>query len=515
MMRKCKVVFLMLLLVPATLSLAEDLESQADAAYASGEFETAARLYKQAAECDKFNATLLYNGACSASLAGWTEDAFELLGQAIDIGFLDLDLLRRDSDLESLHDDPRWAAVVDRATSAAARNEAFWKSGALVGEYSERLPEDLRVAGLSRIWSEVKYNFANFDLVPDVDIDALYLEFLPRVRSAVRTSAYYLVLMEFMALLRDGHTNVYPPGAAVDQIFARPAMDTRLVEEKVLVIRVDDPSLREAGIVPGMEVVSVDGVAAIEYGVAKIRPWQAASTAHDSDVRTFEHNFLTGAAGTVVTLELEDAQGVRSTHQIKRLSKKERAEFGSPQPPFAMRELPGSVLHIELNTFNEPTAFEEFLARFDDISKVDALILDVRNNGGGNSTWGWNILSMLTDKPFATSIWETRLYRPTYRAWGRGEAIYRSSPGRRNAHGTNQYGGPVIVLTSPRTYSAAEDFTVVFDVMDRGKIVGQPTGGSTRAAANHSPARGRISEDLFEARPLPGRDRVRRCRCST
>lgn len=37
----------------------------------------------------------------------------------------------------------------------------------------------------------------------------------------------------------------------------------------------------------------------------------------------------------------------------------------------------------------------------------------------------------------------------------------------------------VVVLTSPRTYSAAEDFASAFDVMRRGLIVGEPTGGST------------------------------------
>ena len=58
---------------------------------------------------------------------------------------------------------------------------------------------------------EAKFNFANFDLVPEVDIDALFLDYLPRVRSSVNTADYYLVLMEFIALLRDGHTNVAPP----------------------------------------------------------------------------------------------------------------------------------------------------------------------------------------------------------------------------------------------------------------------------------------------------------------
>jgi C-terminal processing protease CtpA/Prc len=38
---------------------------------------------------------------------------------------------------------------------------------------------------------------------------------------------------------------------------------------------------------------------------------------------------------------------------------------------------------------------------------------------------------------------------------------------------------PAAVLTSARTYSAAEDFVAVFDAMKRGVIVGEPTGGST------------------------------------
>ena len=37
----------------------------------------------------------------------------------------------------------------------------------------------------------------------------------------------------------------------------------------------------------------------------------------------------------------------------------------------------------------------------------------------------------------------------------------------------------MFVLTSARTYSAAEDFAVAFDTMQRGRIVGEATGGST------------------------------------
>jgi C-terminal processing protease CtpA/Prc len=38
---------------------------------------------------------------------------------------------------------------------------------------------------------------------------------------------------------------------------------------------------------------------------------------------------------------------------------------------------------------------------------------------------------------------------------------------------------PVAVLTSARTFSAAEDFVAAFDAMHRGITVGEPTAGST------------------------------------
>ena len=34
-------------------------------------------------------------------------------------------------------------------------------------------------------------------------------------------------------------------------------------------------------------------------------------------------------------------------------------------------------------------------------------------------------------------------------------------------------------MTSPRTFSAAEDFCLAFDFLKRGTIIGEPTGGST------------------------------------
>ncbi|HNC44923.1 MAG TPA: S41 family peptidase, partial [Acidobacteriota bacterium] len=46
------------------------------------------------------------------------------------------------------------------------------------------------------------------------------------------------------------------------------------------------------------------------------------------------------------------------------------------------------------------------------------------------------------------------------------------------------YVKPVVVLISPRTFSAAEDFAVAFDAMKRGTLIGEPTGGSTGQPLN-------------------------------
>ena len=134
--------------------------------------------------------------------------------------------------------------------------------------------------------------------------------------------------------------------------------------------------------------------------------------------------------------------------------------------------------YVALNTFGDNRAAEMFAARYDEISRADAIVFDVRENGGGNSSVGWNILAYLTDKPFATSQWYTRQYRPSFRAWERPQSVYGQNQSWQ-PNGKHLYTKPVVVLTSARTYSAAEDFTLAFNILKRGAVIGEATGGST------------------------------------
>lgn len=470
---------------------AESLLVKASEAYRKKEYERSAQLYAGAIRLGAREVNDFYNAACSFALAGAKEEAFGYLARAVEAGYANSEHLRRDADLTGLHADPRWRPLVEKAEANRKAQQARWNSPALKTPYRENLSDDEKVAGLSRFWSEVKYNFANFDLLPGLDWDALYLAYLPKVRGTKSTAEYYRVLTELCARLKDGHTNVYVPPELSEEFYAYPDVRTRLMEDGVFVIYVSDEKLEREGVRPGVEVVEVNGLPVKRYAAERVMPYQSASTVQDLEVRTYEYSLLAGSAKEPLEVVFRDAGGQTFKKILPRMTYKERAERAkqtpektpakpSAEPRYIKFEVrPGNIGYLLLSSFEDQKIVEEFEAAYPEIAKTDALVLDIRGNGGGSSNVGYSILSYLTDKPFKTSAWKTRDYRPSFRAWGRPEGWHVAPPGEWQAKGDRLYSKPVVLLTGPRTFSAAEDFAVAFDFMKRGKIVGEPTGGST------------------------------------
>lgn len=465
--------------------------AKASEAYRKKEYERSAQLYAEAIRLGAREANDFYNAACSAALAGRKDEAFVYLARALDAGYANAEHLQKDSDLTGLRADPRWRPLVEKAESNRKAQQARWNSPAMKTPYRENLSDDEKVAGLSKFWSEVKYNFANFDLVPDLDWDALYLAYLPKVRQTKSTAEYYRVLTELCARLKDGHTNVNAPAELSEEFYAYPDVRTRLIEDKVLVVYVSDEKLQQEGVRPGVEVVEVNGRPVKQYAAERVMPYQSASTKQDLDVRTYEYSLLTGSAKEPLEVVFQDEKGRVFRKTLPRMSYRAREEMAkqtpsptpapSPTGPRYMRYevRPGNIGYVLLSSFENQKIVEEFEAVYAEIAKTDALVIDIRGNGGGSSSVGYGILSYLTDKPFKTSAWKTREYRPSFRAWGRPEGWHVAPPGEWRPKGDRLYSKPVVLLTGPRTFSAAEDFAVAFDFMKRGKIIGEPTGGST------------------------------------
>jgi carboxyl-terminal processing protease len=428
-----------------------------------------------------------YNTACYFALAGHTSAAFRYLEKAIGDGYNNAQSTEKDEDLRSLHADPRWAPMIKEMGGNTGRQQktatlffnrkSFWESPGFVTPYQLNITEDEKIAGLSKLWSELKYNFVNFDVVPEVNIDSLYFTYLPKVRQSASTKEYYLLMSEMVAALRDGHTNVYLPAALNDSVYARPLVRTRMIENKVVVIGVYDDALRKKGLVPGQEVLQVNGVPVKDYAARYVTPYQSSSTTQDNIVRSYDFALLSGALHEPLQLKTADASGKSSEHTIMRVKPAERAAH-LQVPTFEYRMLPGNIAYIALNTFGNDSAAKAFAAQYEEISKAKAIIFDVRNNGGGNSPVGWAILRYMAQKPILVHTSYTRDYKPTYRAWGRNQqpGLNKSWLGPGDA---KSYTGQVIVLTSARTFSAAEDFAAAFKTMKRGLIIGEATGGSS------------------------------------
>jgi carboxyl-terminal processing protease len=460
-----------------------------------GMLTTASTGYLQAQDADKAAALAAgfktgayeisnYNTACYFALAGNKKLALTYLEKAIKDGFNRPKVMLEDSDLIPLHNETEWPSLVklvqenelnEKTGKNMFFNQArFWESKFFQTPYRENISEDEKVAGLSKFWSEAKYNFANFDLIPEVNIDSLYFAYLPKVKNTTSTLEYYKVLTEMCAKLKDAHTNINPPSELRNEVYARPLVRTRLIEDKVLVIEVDK-TLQEKGIRAGMEVITVNELPVKEYAAKFITPYQSASTPQDKNVRSYEFALFGGSLKQPIDLKLMDERGKVSNYTIPRVSPAERSAKFS-YPPVEYKMLPGNISYLAINTFGTDTGSKVFAEKYAEIAKSKAIILDLRNNGGGSTDW--SILKYLIDTAASVTKAYSRQYIPSFRAWG----VPQSTWGNTNGIAPNKehhYANPVIVLISARTFSAAEDFAAAFRSLKRGLLMGEATGGST------------------------------------
>ena len=111
---------------PANPGILFSLESEAFYVGVQGHYSTAEGLFREAIEiATKANepsevATAWYGFACGAAVTGHRNDAFNYLTNAVDQGWAAAGWMNADSDLVSLHGDPRFEALVAKARQNAS-----------------------------------------------------------------------------------------------------------------------------------------------------------------------------------------------------------------------------------------------------------------------------------------------------------------------------------------------------------------------------------------------------------
>lgn len=332
------------------------------------------------------------------------------------------------------------------------------------------ITDEKKIYGLSKLWSEVKFNFANFDLV-EIDWDKTYQEYIPKVLATDTTYEYYQELTKMMALLKDGHSNVYYNSAD----YGRPPLRTKLIENKVLVTNIYNDTLISKNIAIGDEILEINNTNAIEYGKRNIMPYQSASTSQDLDNRTFHYAFFYGKIKEPIVLKIKKKDKSVFTTTVSR-----ELKSNYKRESYVLKITKDNIAHLTINDFENQDYRKLFDSLYVNIIKSKALIIDIRNNGGGSSNQGYYILSHLINKKVNNSKSKTRQYVAYAKANGSSDTFIEYAPyWIEPIQNKEKYTNPVVVLTSAKTFSAAEDFLVAYDNAKRGIKIGQKTGGST------------------------------------
>jgi hypothetical protein len=137
--------------------------------------------------------------------------------------------------------------------------------------------------------------------------------------------------------------------------------------------------------------------------------------------------------------------------------------------------LPGGVGYLYFDHFAQgDDAFEVAAAAMNFLANSNALIIDLRENGGGSAAMIRFICGYLFEENEHLINWDIRAEKKTVQSYS---ADY--VPGRRSVK------QPVYVLTSDHTFSAAEEFTFDLKNLKRATVVGDTTGGGGHTVSGH------------------------------
>ncbi|GAA0374993.1 hypothetical protein GCM10009092_44040 [Bowmanella denitrificans] len=188
-------------------------------------------------------------------------------------------------------------------------------------------------------------------------------------------------------------------------------------------------------------------------------------------------------------------QGQMQTLHIDSRQSWQRAAslFERPGDDLAYQRLAGNVGYLKVDSFDvDPEEFSDQLETiFSQIvqQRPSALIIDIRNNTGGNTDTATELARYIANKPFRlVSSMTEKLNKDNRGLFG-----YKGQPGEMQTKALHDYvepmgkhkgfNGDVVVLIGPVTYSAAIVFATTVQDNGFGLLAGQPTGGFANQSA--------------------------------
>jgi carboxyl-terminal processing protease len=321
-----------------------------------------------------------------------------------------------------------------------------------------------RLAVFDDVWTTVGARYYD-PALGGLDWPAWGASLRPLAARAQTQDELYAIMRRLVAPLHDAHTRVYAPGEYAD--WQRPrylttGISLRELAGALVVARVEPNTVAaRAGVCAGDELLRVDNEAAAELFARRSAEFTGSSTARAARREALARLF-DGPLETTINTVFADERGRTKTVQLKRT-------WAVRAPAFQVRRV-GAYAVVAFNTFTPEIALQLTRALRMDLRRARGLILDLRDNGGGDA-------EAMTDIASAFLPAGTSLGRFTDRA-----GQITSEPQTRTAlllaaDEIADFAGPLVVLVSARTASAAEIFSAALHEHGRARLVGEATCG--------------------------------------
>lgn len=202
---------------------------------------------------------------------------------------------------------------------------------------------------------------------------------------------------------------------------------------------------------------------------------------------TFSINFIPEGMSEVQTASLP---AMRYHDFINRLPSSQSSQNQSSNQPYSYSiDKKNNVAVMDFKSFADPGYMKLFAdSMFKDLKqqKIGNLIIDIRQNGGGNSYVGDILLRYISQEPFVqmdrsmariTPVTKRLMNEPDITpmfVFNSVDPKYFNQP---LSDEEGHYNGNIYLLTSSNTFSSASSFAWTFKECGIGKVVGEETGG--------------------------------------
>ena len=309
-----------------------------------------------------------------------------------------------------------------------------------------------RTQDFDELWRTLDERYAFFG-EKHTDWSRVRAVYRPRATSAQSDQAFTEVVRQVLAELYDAHTHLTdsPTGSPrwplYDLLAERHGSSVRIAAVQ------SGSAADEAGFEAG-DIVSASGGAPMEAVVASLAP--RCLTTPDTAADDYTVNVaVAGRRG-----QARDFTIVRGRSPPRRIAVPLR--HVAPPPDIEHRRLEGGIGYVVIRSFADPATVAAFDAALASIADAPGLVIDVRDNGGGDTAVARPIMGRFTT--------ETRAYARMRRREGRGLSDAWTEVVE--PRGPFTFTKPVVVLTSPWSGSMAEGFPMGMRDIGAAKIVG-------------------------------------------